>query len=128
MSEDTLKPEDVREADLVIGAFRMTVRRKVFDDEVPIEQAKTFEVLLSEVRNEMSFYVHLVDDPRFDLFGPIVRYERGIVEADLPPFNAYVHRKHMLMPTWHLTRHAVARLHARCLELTPKKPKKKGRS
>jgi hypothetical protein len=115
MSQDeTLKPEDVADADHVIGPFRLVVRAS----------GGMFETLLTEVRDGWLFYVRLTDDPRFDWLGPIVRYERGIVEGDIPTFNAYVNRKPQCMPLWKFNRHGVARLHAHCVNLLPKKGKK----
>lgn len=108
-----------------LGNFLFSIQPPVFDNRAA-DDASFFAVLVSEIHMkpkpeltpyepffvglmpdpEVSHvsYVHLVEDPRFALFGSFGKFERTIRVDEVTEYNTYVDRKHNSMPLWKLSR------------------------
>jgi len=82
------------------------------------------EVMVSEDRGyrygdvPWPVYVHLVNDPRFRLMEDLGGFARTVAPYELEEYNSYVHRKHLEMPTWRLSKSSVLWVAETCARLS----------
>ncbi len=81
-----------------------------------------FHVMLTEGDN---FYVHLVNDERFQYFKHLSEFSRAVTDIDLAEYNHYVNTKQLVMPTFKMHRHSIVALVDKCQALTKTLRKKK---
>ena len=123
-----MKDEDIRYGVLKAGVFRISVQSPTFDKR-PASDVPHFEVLVSQLIHPktqgqdpapLTFYVHLVEDPRFNFFNTFGKFDRTIRMSEVEEYNAYVHVRHMTMPTWRLNRNTLREVVDLCHVLSKK--------
>lgn len=108
-------PDDVLPGLHPFGAFSVSLQ--------PAHPGKDewWEVFIYETATR--YYVNLAQDPRFAWFGTFGKLDREILPDELGTYNVHVDRKHLAMPTYRLSRHAVTRLYAACLQVSKRMPR-----
>lgn len=96
------------------GRFNVHIGRRPFDT-AAFDDIDFFDVHVCETRHNV--YVHLVDDPRFALLSHVGKFETTLTSDDVVTHNTYVHRRHLTMPTFWLSRRAVIDLIDACKRL-----------
>ncbi len=112
-----MKAEDVEPGQFKAGHFVFSIQKPVF----VIGDTDFFEVLLTQKKDGFLYYVHIVEDTRFDFFGHLRTFTKKLTEYDLIEYNSYVstvfHKS--TMPTFKLHRHSIVELVERCKKMKP---------
>ncbi|HEY5268149.1 MAG TPA: hypothetical protein VII94_03365 [Candidatus Saccharimonadales bacterium] len=111
-----MKAEDVEAGYHKAGTFTINVANNKNGHE------DYFFVMVTTSDN---FYVHLVQDERFQCFKHFAEFGRALTEPDLVEYNEYVNTKQLVMPMFKLHRQSIATLINKCQTLSKTIKKKK---